>query len=191
MKGVIAAAMSAAALASSAEARDFGTVGGFEISARESDADTPNSGFCAMLEEYEGAGDTRLVILRYLKDPTKVAIIIDNYNWSIVKDQEYEVKYLLGQYYYDRTALGVEDSIRKGLLTFFPADDFLPTFAKSDGFKVQKGETTVDNLDLKGSGVAVAAFDRCWTYLRSDEAVKQRERDRFKNIPKDPFKSGD
>jgi protein TonB len=173
------------------QARSFGTAGGFDIVAKESDPDKANSGYCGMLEEYEGAGETRLILFRYLDKPDLVAVLIDNYNWSVKKDEEYRVEYILADSYYERTALGTEDSIHKGLIAFFPASDFLPRFARSGSLKVRKGDVMVDSLSLKGSGVAVDAFHRCWAYLRGDESAKQRERDRFAHIPKDPFRSGD
>jgi hypothetical protein len=170
-------------------ARDFGTYGGFTVGSTEADPETAEGGFCGMMKDgYEGAGSSRLMVFRYLKYPDSVAAVVDNYNWSTVKDKEYEVKYHLGGYYYERTAIGTEDSIRKGLMAIFPASDFLPTFAKADGFKVTMNDITVDNLSLTGSGAAVDAFNRCWQYIRADQAVKQARRDRFKHIPKDPFK---
>ena len=178
----------ASLIASTAQAREFGSPGGFDIAASESAADEPNGGFCGMVEEWEGPGDTRLIVFRYLKEPDMVAVIIDNYNWSIKKDEEYKVQYHLADKYFDRTAVGTEDSIRKGMLSFFPAANFLALFAKSNNFKVTKDDMTVDSLSLKGSGLAVDGFNRCWTYLRADEAAKQRERDRYSHIPKDPFK---
>jgi hypothetical protein len=184
----LAATVAAMIVMSPLMARDFGTAGGFDISAQESDAEKPNSGFCGMLEEYEGSGDTRLLLFRYLSNPDMIVVVVDNYNWSIKEGEEHEVEYRLGGSYYDRKAVGTEDSIRKGLMSAFPASEFLPLFAKSSNFKVTKGDVTVDSLSLKGSGAAVEAFDRCWTYLRGDEAAKQRERDRFSHIPKDPFK---
>lgn len=175
--------------ATPAVARDFGTYGGFSISASEADDETAEGGFCGLMKDsYEGAGSSRLMMFRYLEYSDRVVVVVDNYNWSTVKDKEYEVKYHLGDFYYDRTAMGTEDSIRKGLMAMFPADDFLPTFAKADGFKITRGDTTVDNLSLTGSGGAVEAFNRCWQYLRADQSVKQAKRDKFKHIPKDPFK---
>lgn len=176
-------------LATPASARDFGTYDGFSVAASEADSETAEGGFCGMLKDgYEGAGSSRLMIFRYLEYPDSVAASVDNYNWTTVKGKEYEVKFHLGEYYYDRTAVGTQDSIRKGLMGVFPASDFLPVFAKAPGFKITMGDTTVDNLSLTGSGAAVDALNRCWQYLRADQAVKIAKRDKFKHIPKDPFK---
>jgi hypothetical protein len=169
-------------------ARDFGTAGGFDIVAQESDAETPNTGACIMSEEYEGTGDTELSVVRSLKNPALVAVIVTNYNWSIKDGEEHQLSYHMGGYYYDRVASGYQEGIRKGFTAVFPADDFLPTFAKSTNFRIKKGDTTVDSLSLDGSSAAVQAFNRCWAYVKNDEAAKQRERDRFSHIPKDPFK---
>lgn len=188
MKRAWVAATIAMSVATSAVARDYGTVGGFEIFSSDNDPETPNVGSCIMTAEYQGAGDTRLRILRQLKDPGSIGVLIDNTNWSIKDDEQYQVSYHLGEFYYNRIAVGFEEGIRKGLVAKFPAEEFLPTFAKSSGFRVRKGETNVDSLNLDGSGIAVQAFNRCWANLKADEAVKQRERDRFKHIPKDPFK---
>ncbi len=188
MKRACVAAAIVVTMASPVVARDYGTVGGFDIMSSDNDPETPNVGSCIMTTEYQGAGDTRLRILRQLKDPDVIGVLVDNTNWSIKDGESHKVSYHLDRFYYERTAGGFEEGGRKGLVAAFPADDFLPTFGKSSGFRIRKGDTTVDSLDLDGSGVAVQAFNRCWANLKADEAVKQRERDRFKHIPKDPFK---
>jgi len=176
-------------VATPAAARDFGTYDGFTVVASEADSETAEGGFCGMLKDgYEGAGSSRLLVYRFLEHPDSVAVSVDNYNWTTVKGKEYEVQFHLDDYYYDRTAIGTEDTIRKGLMGVFPASDFLPVFGKSAGFKITMGDTTVDNLSLRGSGAAVDALNRCWQYLRGDQAVKIAKRDKFKHIPKDPFK---
>lgn len=188
MKRAIVAVGLIASASAALSARDFGTVGGFDIVARESDAETANTGACIMSEEYEGAGDTELSVVRSLKNPVLVVVIVTNYNWSIKDSEDYELSYHMGDYYYDRSASGYQDGIRKGFSAAFPAEDFLPNFAKSTNFRIKKGDTTVDSLSLDGSSAAVQAFNRCWAYVKNDEAAKQRERDRFSHIPKDPFK---
>jgi hypothetical protein len=176
-------------MTSPAQSREFGTFNGFTVAASEADEETAEGGFCGIIkDDYEGPGSSRLLLFRYLENPDVVAVVVDNFNWSIAKGDQHEVRYLLGDFFYDRTAVGTVDSYRKGLLAIFPADDFLPTFARSGSIMITKGDTTVDHLSLTGSSNAVDAFGRCWQYVRADQAVKQAKRDRFKTIPKDPFK---
>jgi len=169
-------------------AKIFGELGGFDVQANESDAETPNSGSCIMMNEYEGPGDTQLVITRYLNNPDIVVVTSLNYNWSTKNDQKYKLRYEIDDFYYERETMGFSYGGKKGFMAGFPSDDFLPTFASGTTFRIFKDDSTVDRLSLTNSAAAVAGFNRCWQYLKADEALKQKERNRFKGIEKDPFK---
>ena len=138
-------------------------------------------------DDFEGPGGTRLRLFRYVAHPDMVAVTLDNYNWTTKDEEEYELKYQFDEYYYDRTATGTVDGIHHGFVAFFPYTDFMDTFAKSTYLHVYKGDTAVDKLSLEGSAAGRAAFERCWTYAVADDNAKTRERNRWKDIPKDPF----
>lgn len=187
MRGLLSLTLAALLSAGPAAAREFGDHGGYDVAAVESTSET-DKGFCAMAEDdFEGPGGSRLRIYRYLDSPDAVIVTVDNYNWSTKQDQRYEVSYDLGEFSYERKAKGFVDSIHKGLMAAFPADDFLPIFAKSDFLILWMDDDIVDKLSLEGTTAATAAFAKCWAYLQADEREKQRERDRWKTIPKDPF----
>lgn len=80
-----------------------------------------------------------------------------------------------------------DDTIHKGFLSGFPADEFLSTFAGSKSLHIYMGDTVVDKLSLSGSAAGMALFKRCWIWVTGTERAAQAERDRFRDIPRDPF----
>jgi hypothetical protein len=187
MGGSLRAVACLVAFAAPANARNFGEHGGYEVVAIESTSETDRGG-CVMAEDdFEGPGGTRLRLFRFLKDPTLIAVSVENYNWTSKKDEEYELKYQFDAYYYDRTARGTVDGIYHGFTVVFPYDDFSKTFAASNHLHIYRGDTVVDKLSLNGSAAGLAAFERCWNYVVADDAALARERARWKDIPKDPF----
>lgn len=185
--GAIVLALSVASAPAFSQDRDFGEHGGYQVFAFEGTSETDQGG-CAMAEDdFEGPGGSRLRVYRYVARPDQVAVTVDNYNWSIVKDRDYKVRYDFDEYYYEREATGTVNGIHKGLLAGFPASQFLSTFAKSSRIHIYMGDTVVDKLSLDGSAAGAAAFARCWTYIQADARAKARERARWDSIPKDPF----
>jgi hypothetical protein len=168
-------------------ARSFGEHGGYVVQAEEGSETEANKGFCAMQEEFAGPGDSRLTIGRYTSQPDMVLVSVDNYNWSTTIDEKYQVKFDFGEFYYERTALGTRDGIHKGLVAAFPAKEFLDTFAAARRLHVYLKDDLIDRLTMDGSSAARQAFERCWAYVVADERAKKRERDRYSDLPKDPF----
>jgi hypothetical protein len=173
-------------------ARDFGEHGGYDVAAIETSGETQEKGdrgYCAMREEFKGPGSTRLTLLRKIADPDLIYVIVDNWHWSIEEDAEYKgVTYEFSSgSYYEREATGVVDSIYKGLLTAFPYSEFMSEFRKAKYIDIHRQGTVVDELSLEGSAVATTGFERCWSYLQTQDGQKMREWKRFEHIPEDPF----
>jgi hypothetical protein len=187
MKLRVAVATLGLVLASSAGARSFGEHGGYVVEATEGSETEANKGFCGMQEEFAGPGDSRLTIFRYTSNPDMILAMVDNYNWSTKEAEEYEVEFDFGVGSYERTAKGFNNGIHNGLMAAFPSADFLKTFAAATRLHVYLKGEVIDRLNMGGSALARQAFDRCWAYVVADEAAKKRERDKWSDLPKDPF----
>lgn len=175
-----------------AQVRDFGSAGGFDIAGKASSRD--EKGICVATFEYEGPGGTKTTLSRTPDNDFQsiVWLTVANYEWSAKEDEKYNLSYHFADGEYMREASGVvEDRIYKGFIAGFPAEEFLAVYAKSGWLHVYMGDQVIDKLSLSGSGAGVALFNRCWTWLVGTERTAQAERDRFADIPRDPFaKSG-
>ena len=187
MRSKVVIAALALLLAAPAAARNFGEHGGYIIEATEASETEAGKASCAMQEEFAGPGDSRFTIFRYTSNPDMILAMVDNYNWSNKEDEEYEVVFDFGVGTYERTAKGVNNGIHKGLMAAFPSADFLNTFAAATQIHVYLKGEPIDRLNADGTALARKAFDRCWAYVVADERAKQRERDKWKDLPKDPF----
>ena len=138
---------------------------------------------------YEGKGDTELLVGKRLDGDA--VVIVKNYGWSPTKDVKYELQFFVGaQAFGGGASIGVGENYEKrGFVTNF-GPDFFTAFAAGSSFKIYKGDTLVDSLQLKGSAAALAVVDRCLNSMRAVKAAAERERQRFSHIPDDPFASG-
>lgn len=194
MSAFVRAALLGSALlvAHPSHARDFGEHGGYDVAGIETTGETSEKasrGYCAMREEFKGPGSTRLTLMRNVESPDMIFLTVDNWHWSIREDADYDgVTYAFSSgRYYERKAVGVIDSIHKGLLAAFPYAEFISEFRKAKYIDIHRKDTVVDELSLEGSGAATLAFERCWTYLRAQDAAKLREWKKLEHIPTDPF----
>ena len=64
---------------------------------------------------------------------------------------------------------------------------FLDDFAQGTSLHVYLGEDRIDQLSLDGTAVARASMDKCLRQMRSEVAAAEREKQRFADLPKDPF----
>ncbi len=63
-------------------------------------------------------------------------------------------------------------------------------FAKSKALHISRGNVPVEQLDLAGSGPAVAELRRCVDAQQASAGAKTQEKKRSDLIPKDPFAPG-
>lgn len=126
-------------------------------------------------------------------------LFITNANWSIKEGEAVKVAMRLDGitgYIYTSQAVGFTSGGSNGLAMSMSDRDFLRDFAAASGIKFfrieEDGEkpryTVIDYLDLDGTGAAIAAYRRCLDHERSVVAAEKREKDRWKDIPADPFK---
>lgn len=177
--GLVRKAIFAALLALFAAPVQAQTVAGWETF--ESDGE-----MCGVGSDYEGDGETRLIVTINLED--RVALLASNYNWSAKEGEKYEgIEYILnGSSFGGGVAVGIETDLRKGFVTTFPVT-FLNDFAAGTSLHIYKGDKAIDRLNLKGSGAAVAHLRRCIARLKAVRAAENREKAKFADIPKDPF----
>ena len=171
---VVTGALTAAPL----HAREWTSAGGWDI--------VESGDFCGMGLEYEGEGETLLVL--GLSIDGSVTMSVSNYNWSAVRDQDYDlVYYLNGTAYAGGDSTGAAVGARKGFVTNMERD-FLKNFAASTYLTIRsKDGVLVDDLKLDGSAAGLAQLRRCVAHLKVVAAVAAREKARFAHIPPDPF----
>ena len=183
--------LSSSMLGSAAAARDWGTFSGWEVSSNDDEHS------CYLGREHEGPGSTVMGLGTNL-DQKRTTMFVANYNWTVKEDEVVKIAMRLDGvtgYVYTGNAVGFSSDGRNGLAIGMNDPDFLRDFAKASGikfFKVEGDEkkptlTVVDYLNLDGTQATVAAFQRCVAHERSLIAADQRERDRWKAIPDDPF----
>ena len=160
-----------------ADARNWPETAGWEI--------TEGTDFCLMHMEYEGPGDSSLAIGLYADGRIIIANV--NYSWSAEKGRSYpDISFELNGNSYTGTAKGVEIVGKKGFAMLF-GQDILSDIAAARAVHVYKGDTLVDRLKLDGSAAGLAMTKRCLASVRRKQAAAERERQRWADIPKDPF----
>lgn len=193
---LIALAAAAALLASPAIAQNSVTSwsnGSYDVDG-SSPGETPG---CIMTSTFEipGRSDVKFNVLW---DGEAAWFALTSYDWSAEKGKEYD-----GFYYYfpqseamfdgGVTTGYVSDYINKGFLTSFDSD-FLDKLAAETRLMVGRmpeGQdmSVVADLNLTGTGTAVAALRRCATYVNNREAARLRRENRLDYIERDPFKN--
>jgi len=158
-------------------ARDWPNAGGWAIG--------EGSEFCGMSSEYEGKGDTELMLMVGLDG--NVIVSVKNSGWSPVEGQKYDLEfYLNGTSYGGGAAVGDADGYKKGFVAKF-GGDFAQDFAGGSSLAIYRGQTLVDKLSLRGTAAGVAMVRRCVAALKADRDAAAREKARFADIADDPF----
>lgn len=171
----------ALSIAAPTSARDWPETGGwtiFEVS----------SG-CAMLQEYEGKGDTELLVS--LHPNRDVIVIASNANWSTKEGDRFELDWLLNGRSYSGNAFASNGRDGRGGFGSKFGPDFLIDLAAADGLRIRRGDTLVDNLDLAGTAAAIPVVRRCLAAKVADDAAVYRREHAFDHIPTDPFAGPD
>lgn len=170
-------------VAQNAAAKEWGEVSGWSIE-ENSDQDG-----CLVGMEFEGKGETMLVISKSLDD--EAMITVQNRGWTATDGERYDVKLAVGEHEYTAKAVGVGKSYgHRGIVTGFNADlswDFFNDFRTGRSLHVYIGDTLIDQLDLEGSGAATFRLNQCVAHLKSLKAAELREKNRWEHLPDDPF----
>lgn len=178
MRQFWAAFLIGVALSTPAKAREWPKTAGWDIVQSESS--------CAIFEEYEGKGETNLLIV--LNVDGSAGAMMTNYGWSAADDENYELSWIVNGSVYTGPAFGIGKryETRKGFGGKFRAE-FIDDIAKGSSLLVQRGDIVVDQLSLDGSGAAIAMAKRCLAVVKAEIAAAERERQRFAHIADDPF----
>lgn len=144
-------------------------------------------GGCAVTAEYEAEGrsDTRFFLSHR---PDEVSFALTSLDWTKPAGPiEVTIEFLPnGESYEGRAAPLTLESFYNGFVVKFDAS-VLNDFAAANSVRVMRGDVIVDHLSLSGSAATTATLRRCTAAAAAKEAARQRERERFSNIPKDPF----
>lgn len=184
-------ALAATALAAPASAKNWPDAGGWSIVQADD--------FCLMTMEFEGPGESKLVVL--LHESGKLLVTDLNYDWSAKQDEKYpDVSFDIGGNVYSGTATGMEFQGRKGFSVGFlsDVDTVIDEFSRAGYLHIYKGEQRIDRLSLDGSGAGLAMTRRCLAEVRRlnaasrarearEAAAEAREKARYADLPKDPF----
>lgn len=171
--------------------KSWGSYSDWEVS------DDQSSHRCFIGREHEGPGSTIFGISTDL-DEGDTTIFILNDNWTVGNGDKIRLEIMfdgIKGYTYTGDGIGFTSDGKRGLAMRVNDPDFRRDFGVAGGLQLFKvdGEgdaakyTVIDYLKLDGTGAAMAAFNRCLAHQRSVIAAERRERDRWKDIPEDPF----
>jgi hypothetical protein len=139
---------------------------------------------CFLTRDYGGPGDTSLLFGLDVDGSNRLTLL--NRNWSIAPREQLKLNFRLSAGGYSNRAIGIASDGKKGFVTEFEAK-FPGYFAASRALHVYRGKVPVEQLDLAGSGVAVAELRRCVDLFRDRPDAPASARERPGNIPADPF----
>jgi hypothetical protein len=140
---------------------------------------------CFLSRQYDGVGDTTLLLGLDVDGTNRLTLLNDN--WSIAPQARVKLDFRLsGGGYVKHDAVGLASNGQKGFVTTFDAK-FPAYFATSAALQVARGAVPVEQLNLAGSGAAVAALRRCVAARRAGATPELGKTLRTDAIPKDPF----
>jgi TonB family protein len=141
---------------------------------------------CVALLEYEGPGDTELALLK--EGSGTFGLLITNRDWTAQKGKIYELEFMIGERLLSGPAVGTDVNGRKGFAAPLPVGAEQAVAAARD-ITIFMNKQLIRKLSLEGSSAALAQINRCHSVVRAEIAAAEREKQRWKNIPRDPFAS--
>lgn len=160
------------------QTRDWPDAGGFEIHQLDDS--------CGLSADYPLPGRSP-VSLTLISDSSSVNLIMTSRDWSAKKDEKYELRFDLGDVFYEGEATGlVLDYIDKGFVAFLEPT-FLDAFARAPSIYVTREDAVVAHLDLEGTAAAVAMLRRCSAHVARINAAQAEQERRIDYIAPDPF----
>ena len=140
---------------------------------------------CFLTKTYDGAGETTLLLGVDIDGSNHLSVLNDN--WSIKPKDRLNLSFRLSNGgYSDHPVVGMVSEEKKGFVTTFETK-FLSYFATSKALHIYRGDVPVEQLNLEGSGAAVAELRRCVEIYKARPAAGPREKERSGLIPRDPF----
>lgn len=143
---------------------------------------------CFVTRTYEGPRETTLQLGLDVDGSNRLTIL--NENWSIRAREQLKLTFRLSNASFPRhPAVGIAAEGKKGFVTSFGAA-FPATIAASRFLHVRRGDVPVEELDLDGSGAAIAALRTCVDHYRRGATPDRPVARGARRIPIDPFASG-
>jgi len=142
---------------------------------------------CFLTRTYDGVGATTVLLGLEVDGSNHLSVLNDN--WSIKPKARMKLRFRLSKGgYADHPVVGMASDGKKGFVTHFESK-FPAYFASSKALHIYRGDVPVEQLDLAGSGAAVAELRRCVGIFSAKPAAGAGEKERSSRIPKDPFAS--
>ena len=143
---------------------------------------------CFLTRQYDGVGDTTLLMGLDVSGSNHLSVLNDN--WSIKPKERLKLNFRLSKGgYANQVSIGLASNGKKGFVTAFEPK-FLTHFATSGALQITRGDIPVEQLDLAGSGAAVAELRKCVDAQRTAARRVTKDAKPARAIPKDPFASG-
>jgi hypothetical protein len=163
----------------SAQEYSMRDVGGWTIAASK------DKKGCFLTRTYDGPGATTLLLGVDIDGSNHLSVL--NENWSIKPDDRLDLNFRLSNGGYSKhPVVGMASEDKKGFVTSFETK-FISYFATSKALHIYRGDVPVEQLNLDGSGAAVAELQNCVGIFKAKTAAGAREEDRSDQIPRDPF----
>jgi len=156
-------------------------VGGWTVSASQDQQG------CFVTRMYQGPGGTTLLLGLDTDGSNRLSVL--NANWSIREKERLRLNFRLSKSSFPKhLAIGIASDGKRGFVTSF-GETFPASFAASRFLHISRGDVPVEQLDLEGSGMAVAELRKCVDLYRGRPAAKARANGRAADsrIPLDPF----
>lgn len=142
---------------------------------------------CFLSRQYDGVGETTLMMGLDVDGSNHLSVLNDN--WSIKPNERLKLNFRLSKGgYAAQESIGLASNGKKGFVTAFEPK-FLIHFATSEALHISRGDVPVEQLNLAGSGVAVAELRRCVDAHRTTVGSGKKDAKPARAIPKDPFAS--
>lgn len=140
---------------------------------------------CFLSRTYRGPRATTLQFGLDADGSNRLTVL--NARWSIREKEQLRLGFRLSKASFPRhLAIGLVADGKRGFVTSFGAT-FPRDFAASEFLHIRRGDVPVEELDLEGSGAAVAEARRCVDQYRTTRAVSGVAREDAGRIPIDPF----
>lgn len=140
---------------------------------------------CFLSRTYPAPRQTTLQLGLDTDGSNRVSIL--NPHWSIRPRQKLTLDFRLSNVAFPRhVAIGIASQDKRGFVSSF-GRSFPASFAASRFLHVRRGDVPVEELDLDGSGAAIAELRTCVAHYRTAPGKSQSAPRAEARIPTDPF----
>ena len=139
---------------------------------------------CFLTRTYQGPRETTVLLGLDVDGSNRLTVL--NANWSVREKERLKLTFRFSKAAFPaHLAIGLAADGKRGFVSSF-GSSFPATFAASGFLHITRGTVRVEELDLGGSGAAVAELRRCVDRIRGGASAGSARRDTSR-IPTDPF----